>query len=314
MIFHDRYRRKIPLLIHGELTSGEESKLLRHISSCRACKVEQEDLQQLRCLMSETAGQAFDEGQLQEARAQLSAGLAGPRVASRSFPHVGFAQVFFGRRPGIVFAGVMGALLIGVLSGRYLIPAAEERGGLPASVTGNAEVSVSNLQIIGGTAEDSEIVLIFDATQPMCVRGTMDNPMVQRVIARAIVSGENPGIRMRAASSAIPRTTHPGDREIKAALLLAMKTDRNDGVRKAALEALLRYPADIEIRDGLVQVLLADENPGLRVAAINGLGTMTAQGMVSDPGMRGSLEHHLRNEENLFVRTKTESLLRGRIQ
>ena len=314
MIFHGRFKRILPLLVNGDLSPDREARLLHHLDSCPDCTAELDELRQLRVLISNNAGQAVNAEQLEDARGRLSARLS----QSKSVQHSSILQEFMEslrpRRTWIAVAGTLGALLVGILSGRYLLPAGEERNLSFASSIGGEDVSVTNLRIIDGSGADGELELIFNATRAMHVRGSLDNPMVQRVIARAIVSGENPGIRMRAASSTIPRTTDPGDREIKAALVLAMKTDPNDGVRKAALEALLRYPADIEIRDGLVQVLLADENPGLRMAAINGLGAMATQGFTSDPVVRGSLEDRLRDEENLFVRTKTESLLKGRIQ
>lgn len=320
-MLHSRYHRRLLLLLHGELSPVQESRLLRHMASCDACRAEHAELEALRSLMSTGAAQRLDEVALEEARARLRGALGSQRRLQRPSMLDGVLEWFVPRRPAAALGGALLLLLAGVLVGRFVFPPqgspgipALPRGGGDTAASEPADVSVSNLQIIGGTDGSDEIELVFDVTRSLRIRGTLQNPLVQRVLARAIVHGENPGIRMRAASSAHTGAARSDDGEIKAALLLAMKTDRNDGVRKAALEALLRYPTDLEIRDGFVQVLLADENPGLRVAAIKALGTMASLNLASDARLRQRLQDHVQGEENLFVRTKTESLLKRRIQ
>ncbi len=322
MIFHGRFKRMLPQFIYGDLAPDDEARLRRHLELCQSCAADCEELRLLSGLVAGAGRRDVDEKSLEEARLQLIARLPRPVRTRRSSMAGIFAATFRPWRPGIALAGMVCALVVGVLLGGQLFHADGGRETGFASPDGRAGMqvsdlegmSVSNLRILGGSETDGEIAVAFDATRTVRLRGTLADPLVQRVIARAIVDGENAGVRMRAASHAMPVTAEPGDREIKAALLLAMKNDPNDGVRKAALEALLRYPADLEIRDGLVQVLLADENLGLRVAAINGLGTMSALGLASDARLRGSLEAQTRREDNLFVKTRMESLLKGRIQ
>lgn len=318
MVFHKRFRRKLPTLVNGDLSPIEEAKLRRHIAMCSTCRTDVEELQQLNRLVSECTGPAFEEQELLEARGQLNSWLAASRTVYRPSFADGPRRLLH-RYPVLAPAVLLCVLSLGVLAGRYLFPMERVgHAGLDSTGAKNLtdlnEVGMSNLQIIGGMEEGSDIEIAVDVTRTVHLRGAPGDPMIQRVLARAIVGGENPGIRMRAAANAFHQTGGAGDQEIKAALMLAMKNDPNDGVRKAAIEALLRYPPEREIRDGLVHVLLADENPGLRVAAVNGLSVMAAQGMAADQDMRGNLETHLRSEENLFVRTKTESLLKGRIQ
>jgi hypothetical protein len=314
MIFHFVRRWKLPLLLYGDLSPREEARLRKHVAECKSCKEELDELRLLGSLVSGSRGGAIDEQRLDALRAGLMAAIPSRSAVRRGFDAQEFLGSFLPQRPGIAMAGLAAMLCVGIVCGRYIVPS---RGDVTQSGMAMAdadEIAVSNLHILGSVDEGREIEILFDATRTMHVKGTLDNPLVQRVIARAIVNGENPGVRLRAASSAVPFAAATGDREIKAALLLAMNSDINDGVRKAALEALLRYPPDVAIRDGLLQVLLADANPGLRVAAINGLTIMTAHGFLPDEGTRQILEDHLRSEKNLFVRTKTKSLINGRIQ
>jgi hypothetical protein len=312
-MFHFLHRRKLPLLMYGDLSSVEEERLRRHIAQCAACKEELAQLRRLGGLVSRHRQQIFDEQRLDELRAEMMSVLQSRSKVRQNFRAGEFLTPFLPSRPLFAAGGLAVMLCLGILCGRYVFPSSGAAMQSSAAMADAGEIGVSNLHILGSVDEGREIELVFDATRTMHVKGTLENPLVQRVIARAIVNGENPGIRLRAASSAVPVAAVSGDREIRAALLMAMKSDANDGVRKAALEALLRYPPDVEIRDGLLQVLLGDANPGLRVAAINGLTAMNSHGFAPDEGARKSLEDHLLNEQNLFVRTKTESLLKGRI-
>jgi hypothetical protein len=314
MIFHNRLRRKLPLLVYRELSPRAESRVVHHLSHCEACTKEAEELRRFKAVVSAAQGPQIDDRVLSDARVRLRLALGDARVPVRPVHGKAAIADLLWFRPGLVLAGAIGVLAAGLLIGRYLIPSTGSLPGLTDPLGDPRGVTLSNVHItnLGETPEDVE--LAFDATRSLRVRGTLNDPAIQRVIAYAIVNGGNPGVRMRAASSVLPRIHGTPDREMRAALLLAMKTDPNDGVRKAALEALLRYPPDIEIRDGLLSVLLSDENPGLRVAAIIGLDTLAARGCLANEEMRKSLEGLLQTEDNLFVRTKAESILKGTLQ
>jgi hypothetical protein len=320
MILHRRFRTKLPLLVYGDLSSREEAKIKRHLAGCEACGIELKELQRLKTIASAAKGAIVDGRLLSEARSQLNMSVGELQVRGRPVRGEGFLDQVLPIRPGLVFGGGAAVLLAGLLVGRYLIPATGATQNSADPLAESQDVTVSNVRIIESTEnagsgyDRQEIELAYDATRPMRVRGVPGDPRIQRVIAHAIVNGDNPGVRMRAVSSIDRGANGVLDREIKAALLLAMTTDVNDGVRKTALEKLLRHPADREIRDGLLHMLLTDGNPGLRVAAIKGLDSLAARGYEPDARMRKSLTDHLRNEDNLFVRVKTESILKGKIQ
>lgn len=320
MILHSRFRKLLPLLLYGDLLPGEEIRIKRHLAGCEACRIELHELQRLGTLASGVRGIAVDDALISEARSELTMLLSDLRAHRRPSRSESFLETILSPRPAMVFGGAAAVLLAGFLIGRYMFPASGAAAVHADLFADSQSVTLSNVRIIGqkgngrsGT-DAQEIELAFDATRSLRIRGVLGDPSVQRVMAHAILKGDNPGVRIRAAASIDPRADGLCDREIKAALLLAMTTDTNDGVRKAALEALLRYPGDREIRDGLLRMLLADRNPGLRVAAIKGLDTLAARGFEPDAGMRKSLVEHMRNEDNLFVRAKTESILKGTLQ
>ncbi len=316
-MLHKRFRKQLPLLVYGDLLSREETKIKRHLTSCEACRIELKELQGLRTIAAGVKGVTVDSTLLSEARSQLSMSLNDLYARTRPTRGEGFLETILPLRPGLFLGGATAIVLAALLVGRYIVPATDAKQHLSDPFADVQGLTLSHVHIVGyrrhGTT-GQEIELAFDATRSMRMRGLSDDPTIQRVIAYAILNGDNPGVRMRAVSSIDPRAGGMFDREIKAALLLALNTDPNDGVRKAALEALLRYPGDREIRDGLLEMLLADENPGLRVAAVKGLDTLVARGFEPDAGMRNSLKEHMHKEDNLFVRAKAESILKGKIQ
>ena len=57
---------------------------------------------------------------------------------------------------------------------------------------------------------------------------------------------------------------------IRDALMVALRYDRNAGVRQKALEGLQPYVAeDMRVRDAVLEALLNDSDPHIRTAAIN---------------------------------------------
>jgi hypothetical protein len=184
--------------------------------------------------------------------------------------------------------------------------------GADSPLPADGSVRVTNIRLTGGG--DRAIEATFDLVKHVMLRGNIDDPQVQRVLASALVTGENPGVRLRAVNSVASGETVPTDRTVRTALILATRTDRNDAVRKEALLALLRYPPDREIRDVLLEVLTHDPNAGLRIAAINGLDSLRVQGFGPDPSQIRTYRERMNKEQNLYVRVKAQSLLEENVQ
>jgi HEAT repeat protein len=60
-----------------------------------------------------------------------------------------------------------------------------------------------------------------------------------------------------------------GDQQVRGALIVAARQDRNPAVRMKALESLRDAASDDAVRQMLVQALEHDGNPGVRVEAVN---------------------------------------------
>jgi hypothetical protein len=297
MIGHRKFERMIPLLLYHELTELQAHEINEHLAACETCRKNLDTTRSLHTLLGRHPSPVVQEAVIREARSE---GLAAVRSAAR------------GRRalfPGLsapafrwVFAtGSVGFIAAAFIAGRLTAPAPD----LPFSSEG--DVRVTNIRLSGDAGRTIEAT--FDLVKPVRVRGSIDDPQVQKVLASALVNAENPGVRLRAVSGVASGDAMPSDREVRTALMLAARRDPNDAVRKEALQALLRYPPGREIRDVLLEVLTHDPNAGLRIAAINGLDSLRMRGFGPDAAQIRSVRKGVESEQNLYVRVRSRSIL-----
>jgi hypothetical protein len=172
------------------------------------------------------------------------------------------------------------------------------------------EARIGHIRFADVPGSQGELEFTYARITPMRVRGTVDDPQVQLLLARALVGDENPGVRLRAVNAIPSRPARQADLEIKAALILALKTDSNAGVRKEALLALRRLPPDLAIRDALLHALLYDTNPGLRIAAVNGLDSLALSPGGNDENLLSVLRQASQNDENTYIRSRANAVLK----
>jgi hypothetical protein len=139
------------------------------------------------------------------------------------------------------------------------------------------------------------------------IKGTLDDPMIQKVLSHAMVNEQNPGVRLRAVN-ALTSSSSP-ENDIKRALIITLKTDANSGVRREAFTALVKYPYDESIKDALLHVLNHDDNPGLRIEAINLLETQTQSRTQVDREMMDVLRSRIEMDDNPYIRTRARTVL-----
>jgi hypothetical protein len=300
MIGHRKFERMIPLLLYHELTERQAHDLNEHLALCESCRKNLDSTRSLHTVLGRAPAPAVRDAAIREARSE---GLAAVRAADR-----GRRALFPGlSAPAFRWAFVTGSvamLAAAFLAGRLTSPV------LPFSSEG--DVRVTNIRLSGDAGRTIEAT--FDLVKPVRVRGSIDDPQVQKVLASALVNAENPGVRLRAVSGVASGDAMPADREVRAALMLAARKDPNDAVRKEALQALLRYPPGREIRDVLLEVLSNDPNAGLRIAAINGLDSLRLRGFGPDAAQLRSVRKGVESEQNLYVRVRSRSILEERQQ
>lgn len=309
MMFHRHYRELLPLHAAGRLPAADAVKLDRHLDGCTQCRKELEEIRHLQAIMAAVAGEHSTDPTLDAARMRTAATfrerayMQGRRRSDRR-PAMGLFP------SGVAYAGAgLALLVIGFFGGRLI---GQWSGVGDHLAAGEQEIRV--MQVVMPAGERDSVAVTYEQVRTVRLRGTLDDPAVTHILARALVSGENAGVRLRALE-AVAATDRPApEREVRAALLLALTTDPNVGVRRQALDALRRMPPDTGVRDALLQVLLHDANPGLRIAAINALDSLGTTVALTDEATRASLRQLVTRDENLYVQVKARSLLEGRIQ
>jgi hypothetical protein len=319
---HNRYREWLTLQTYNDLKKDQVKLLEEHLQGCESCRVELKELQQMHSFLQKNQANLKLDGLLQEARTQLRSALREER-GRRSFwqewtASLGewWSELKLSPQYSAALAGVF-MFAIGILAGSFLLN--QSRSEKVAMNTGNAKTvtetpkvnavqpssstsDIANVRFIDSDAADGEVEIAFDAVKPMKLKGSMDDPAIQKVLTYAVLKEQNPGVRLRAVSAigAQQQEKKAPDPLLKAALISALKFDKNAGVRKEALDILQKYPMDDDMKAAFLQVLIRDENPGMRVAAMKYLG---AQDSV-DPEVLNVLKGQAQNDQNAFVRSR----------
>ncbi|HEX9005998.1 MAG TPA: HEAT repeat domain-containing protein [Bacteroidota bacterium] len=306
---HEQFTRRLHLLALDEMEGPERRLLEEHLRTCAACRAELQRLQSMLTVVRDHApGLQVHEGMLQEARQQLRAALRQERMRRTAAERAGewLAGLF---APGARLAlGALATLAVGFLAGRTLFPAR------PADAPGTAEAApgdtrITNVRFLDSGAGTGSVEFTFDAVRPVRMKGSINDPQVQKVLTYAMLNDENPGVRLRAVSAmAAPAVPQP-DREIRSALIVALRTDPNAGVRKEALTALLRLPPDTDVKNALLNTLMTDRNPGLRIAAINAFDSLRTRGEQADQAVLRALQAKMHSDDNTYIRLRAKTVL-----
>ncbi len=176
----------------------------------------------------------------------------------------------------------------------------------------SGDVKISNIRIPTNITGGAEIEVSFDAVKPISYKGNADDPFIQRLLASALMTEKNPGLRLRTVNTIALQLENEKtniDPKVKSALITALKVDSNPAVRKEALNALVKFPFDGEIRDAYLFVLSNDRNSGMRVSAINALAQLKVDGNSLDEKIINVLNRKAENDESDFIRLRAASLV-----
>ena len=313
---HDEYRDLLFLSASGEMDADGQAVLERHLRACGECRKEYEDLRGFHAaLVAHPPGIDPDERLLGEARQELRIALRYERAK-----HAGWFGWFDPREIAPLYRIAFGAaftLAFGFFIGGLLYPhsAGEETPRLASPFPAGGvrpveeETRITNVHFIDHGRGTGEIEFTFDAVTPVRMRGSIDDPKIQKVLTHAMLNEENPGVRLKAVNAINRQGVETQDVETKSALIKAMEMDANVGVRKEALNALTRLPFDGEIRKALLRALMTDSNPGLRVAAINALDSARTSALGVDSGILEVLKQKAATDDNNYIRVKARAVI-----
>ncbi len=314
---HQPYREWIELGLANELSPHEKQELETHLASCAECRSVREEIQSLHNALAKKARVEVTDALLMEARQQFRAALRSERNKAGLWQQMTeFVDTVFAP-PMKLAAGGAFLVAVGFVGGYVMFSGSTGQNGIvPAE--GDAELSrgellVTNVRFDDGDPSDGTIEFSFDATTPMQVKGSPNDPGIQSLLVKALMNEDNPGVRLRAVSAMTSPMVNiqmtKTDAQVKTALINAMKYDENPGVRKEALKALKKMPFDDEIKQGLIEVLAKDRNESMRIDAIDALSTAKNELKSTDDQLLEILRRKIESDNNGYVRSRARAVL-----
>ena len=317
---HEKWREWLELSQYGELSDTEQQALDGHLEQCDRCQAHLVRLRQFKLIIDKAATPRPGDTDLRDARSNLWSAL----INKHSEPgHLkgwrdrylnGLKRLTFNTYPS--YRSVLGGallLFIGLVAGYFIAVPGDRSLGFAASgmeqtaLLTDDDVSISNVRFVDTDTSDDMLEFRFEAVRSVQIRGTLDDPGIQRVLTFTVLNEQNPGVRLRAVNAVSASERLHSEQEIKDALVTALKTDSNAGVRGEAFNALSRYPFDEGIRDALIHTLVFDENPALRINAINRLQEQVPASF--DEDLERVLRSRMVTDENAYIRTRARTVL-----
>lgn len=312
---HQTYKEMIQLALLDELNDNELNMLHQHLIECSECQAEYDKLKKYYDVIDQNKSSEIDEPFLQDARRQfrlkLDYDISKQTIIEKAFNALR-RNLWAYKRPA--FAGAF-SLAAGLFFG-YLLFAPEgsvkisnftENLGL---TKGSAEIA--NVQFVNSDSSNGEVEFSFDEVKRVTMKGKLNDPAVQKILANALVNEKNPGTRIQTVNALANQTmvNNKANPKVKSALITALKFDGNPGVRMEALKALLNLPYDNDINESLLYALEHDKNSGLRIAAINGIASAKLNGKTIGQEEVKVLNQKVKNDDNEYVRIRAASLLK----
>jgi hypothetical protein len=210
----------LPDHLAGALPPDDMDAVASHLRTCAACAAEFEGLDETWQRLGELRGHRPDSAGM---RARFEAGLeAQQHGAARS------------RRPsarsyGLQLAAAAALLIVGVLVGRAMTPAAP------------ADPQIADLRA--------------------------DLREMRQMVALSLLQQQSPSDRLKGVTWT--RQIEQGDSDVITALLDTLRYDSNVNVRLAAVDALKRFAGDAAVRRGAADALVQQTSPLVQIALID---------------------------------------------
>jgi hypothetical protein len=306
---------------YGELTDEQAQELELHLASCPECGKEREQLLALKTLAGAYPVAEPEANLVARSRLRLEAALDAlpPR---RWYGRLG--QRMRNNFAGLMAAPVAACLLLvvgvgaGVLGSNQL--AANRAAQMAASqatrtqtqtipTTAGAPVEIANVSSIVHEPNSHIVEVRYNQLVPQRIEGSLDDPAIRQLLMLASENSTSTGVRDDSVGlmAAECKAGHGCQKAagIRDALMVALRYDKNAGVREKALEGLEPYVAeDMRVRDAVLEALMNDGDPRIRTAAINILAPVEA-----DTSVRQVLYSVSNSDSNPQIRNVSRQVL-----
>jgi hypothetical protein len=136
-----------------------------------------------------------------------------------------------------------------------------------------APAEIANISSIVRQPNSEIVEVSYNQVVPQRMQGSLDDPAIRQLLMLASQNSASAGVRDDSVGlmAAECRAGHSCQAAgIRDALMVALRYDKNAGVREKALKGLEPYVAeDVRVRDAVLEALLNDADPRIRTSAIS---------------------------------------------
>jgi hypothetical protein len=322
---------RIVLSAYGELSDEFQHELDRHLAACTECSEERQQLLALKTLAAAHPVIEPDANLVARSRLRLEEAL--DSLPPRRW-YERFGQRIVNNFSSLQAAPVAACLLLVVGAGAGTLGGYEFAEGRAAHVAGRAKAAeaataqaataqaaqshaqtlaaapaeVANISSIVRQPNSELIEVHYNQVVPQRIQGSLDDPAIRQLLMLASENSSSAGVRDDSVGllAAECRAGHSCKGEgMRDALIVALRYDKNEGVREKALQGLEPYVAeDMRVRDAVLEALLYDTDPRIRTEAISVL-----QPVEADTSVRQVLSSVATSDHNPHIRTVSREFL-----
>ncbi|MBN1397509.1 MAG: hypothetical protein JXA06_05695 [Bacteroidetes bacterium] len=314
---HKQFEEWLQLSIYHELNEQEQALLESHLTVCNQCRKNLEELNRFHKTLASYKPLEIEEFMIQDARRDLRLKINDGATKKSKWSNI--ADTLDNLFPSPVRLALGGAAMavIGITIGYFIFkePAEKKLPLQQASMMEAGESQVTNVRFIDRNSMTGDVEFTFETITPVHIRGNVNEEHVQKVLARALISNQNAGTRLRAVSMIGAQAEQGQDRipkfgeEVKQALVSALLHDPNLGVRKEALEVLRNYLPDPVVVRAFLQVLANEKNTGLKIAAINSFDLSKYENQPVNTEILEMFRNKAQSDDNNYIRIKARTAL-----
>jgi hypothetical protein len=178
----------------------------------------------------------------------------------------------------------------------------------PAKVDTAAPAEIASISSIVRQPNSEIVDVSYNQVVPQHMQGSLDDPKIRELLMVASQNSTSSNVRddsvglLAAECRAGHSCTAAGIRDV---LMVALRYDKNAGVRLKALDGLQPYVAeDTRVRDAVLEALLNDQDPRVRSEAVNIIEPVEA-----DTSVRQVLHTVANFDQNPHIRTVSREVL-----
>lgn len=306
---------RIVTAAYGELPDEQMHELERHMTSCPDCHRDREQLLAMKVLAEANPVLEPPANLVARSRMRLEEALDAlppkrwyERLTQRMTNNFASIQAAPLAACLLLFVGG-GAGILGSYE-YFQVHAARESAvpSTPAKAVNEPAAEIANISSIVRQPNSDIVEVRYNQVVPQRMEGSLDDPKIRELLMVASENSTSSDVRDDSVGllAAECRAGHSCQAAgIRDALMVALRYDKNAGVRLKALDGLQPYVAeDTRVRDAVLEALLNDSDPRIRTEAVNILEPVEA-----DTSVRQVLHTVANSDQNPHIRIVSREVL-----